>query len=229
MMMTFDSRFHAVGMLKAGITEKMVKDEPMLFSASVKFALEHGGPITRSFIHNMPDEYFEDQTATLDTRVHMLMPGWFPCIPGWHHDDVSRNTPTGQPNYDDPAYRTRHVLALVNADIAPTEFAYGPVIVPRPKEGETVYKVWDEAIERTRAPRPAYSLDEPPPPLTFEVHKVADRVLYEFDDTTFHRGTAAVAHGWRWFGRVTIGRKRVKPPEIRRQVQVYMPTINAGW
>lgn len=218
-MMTFDSRFRAVGMMPAGFTQKQIKDEPMLFSSSVEFAFQNGGPITASFLSNLPREFFFDETATIDTRVHMLMPGWYPCIPGWHHDDVSRNTPTGQPNYIEPAYRTRHVLGLVNADIAPTEFLEGPVQVSEPDESGVIYKAWDSEI-RQQIERGDHA---------FAVHKINDRVLYEFDDTTFHRGTAAVARGWRWFGRVTIGRTRQEAPEIRRQVQVYMSDINAGW
>lgn len=219
-------------MLKAGITQAMIKEEPMLFSSTVKFALANAGPITRSFLHNVPDEFFNDPTAIIDTRVHMLMPGWFPCIPGWHHDDVPRNTADGQPNYVDPPYQTRHVMGLVGADVAPTEFAYGPVVVEHPQPPTMVYKGWVQQIENVRTVRAAYPDPAAFPdiaPLTFEVHQAADRVLYEFDCNTFHRGVAAVKNGWRWFGRISIGRASKVAPEIRRQVQVYMPTINAGW
>lgn len=45
--------------------------------------------------HLMPDvapilDSCPVQTGTLDIKVHMLMPGQYPCIPGWHFDFVPR-------------------------------------------------------------------------------------------------------------------------------------------
>lgn len=34
-----------------------------------------------------------------DVKVHMLMPGQFPCIPGWHQDNVPRDK-NGKKDYD---------------------------------------------------------------------------------------------------------------------------------
>lgn len=218
--MRFKSTSRIVGALPA-YGQTVVKNEPMFFSASLEFALRHGGAITDAFVRALPAEFRSDPTAYLDSRVHMLMPGWYPCIPGWHHDDVPRNTADGQPNYVDPPYRARHVMVLVNGDIAPTEFLDGDVYVPTPLKGPAIYKQWDEAIEDQLAHIGVN--------LSYRRFAVSDRTLYEFDCDTFHRGTAAVANGWRWFGRVSIGRERRVPSEIRRQAQVYMPTINAGW
>lgn len=222
--MKFVSTIKPVGVLP-DFHQDIVKNEPMFFSADLSFAIDNGGPITRAFLEALPDDFRINDTAYIDSRVHMLMPGWFPCIPGWHHDDVPRNGPNGQPNYVDPPYRTRHVMALVNAGVAPTEFLEGTVTVPDPdyESASAIYKQWDDAIEdslkwRGNELRPGYDRT-----------RAQDRVMYEFDCDTFHRGTAAVTTGWRWFGRVSIGRQRNAPSEIRRQVQVYMPTINAGW
>ncbi len=217
MTLLFHSHSREVGRLPA-FDERQVKDEPMFFSADLTFAATHGGTITRAFVAALPEDFRKDPTAYLDSRVHMLMPGWYPCIPGWHHDDVPRNTADGQPNYIDPPYRTRHVMALVNGYIAPTEFLSGDVRVPEPKPGSAIYKQWDDSIALQIATAP-----------DFLVMKARDLTLIEFDCDTFHRGTPAVRNGWRWFGRVSIGRERQAPSEIRRQVQVYMPTINAGW
>lgn len=35
---------------------------------------------------------------TWDIKVHMLMPGQYPCIPGWHHDMVPRDE-SGRQDY----------------------------------------------------------------------------------------------------------------------------------
>ena len=215
--MIFNSKVKVVEHLDQFDSE-MVKNEPMFFSADLDFAYDNGGPITKNFIQRLPKEFFGDKYAYLDSRVHMLMEGWYPCIPGWHHDDVPRNTPDGQPNYVNPPYRTKHVMALVNADIAPTQFLIGNIQVPTPVSGSAIYKQWDDSIDSQLNKYNDYVV------MNAESNK-----LYEFDCDTFHRGTAAVKNGWRWFGRVSIGRKRTVPSEIRRQVQVYMPTINAGW
>ena len=55
---------------------------------------------------------------------------------------------------------------------------------------------------------------------------------------TWHRGTPAVANGWRFFIRASryynasgepIARRNPRTNELRRQVQVYMSAENAGW
>lgn len=194
--------------------EAAVKDEPMLFNCDVETAVRLGGPITHDFISQLAPAFRE--RAVIDTRVHMLMPGWYPCIPGWHHDDVPRYTRTGQPDYANPAYFSRHCMALVNSDICPTEFLLGEVTVPEPDMDRVVYKDWDDYLEgpgrdqgrRVSAP---------------------DRQLIYFDAASFHRGVTAKANGWRWFGRASIDTDRKPTNELRRQVQVYMGVVNAGW
>lgn len=188
-----------------------IKNEPMLFSCDADTARQNGGPITRAFLDRLHPEF---ANGIMDSRVHMLMPGWYPCIPGWHHDDVPRSTPTGQPNYIDPEYRSRHCLALVNGDIAPTEFLTGLISVPAPSIATAIYQKWDEYLERH--------------PMG-ERWSCPDRKLVYFNCDTFHRGVPAVRNGWRWFGRISIDTDRKPTNEIRAQVQVYMSAINAGW
>lgn len=77
---------------------EIVKNEPMLFSCDLDATRELGGPITRAWL----DAILTDASIgpyIIDTRVHMLMPGFWPCIPGWHHDDVPREREDGQPDY----------------------------------------------------------------------------------------------------------------------------------
>lgn len=81
-------------------TDNEVKNEPMLFSCDRDASIALGGPITKAFLDSLYPEFLNHPDFILDTRVHMLMPGWFPCIPGYHHDDVPRNNTNGQPNYD---------------------------------------------------------------------------------------------------------------------------------
>lgn len=211
-MLTFLSYIRQSSWMDA-YTEDQIKQEPMFFNCTTKFAAENGGPITKKFISLLAKEY---QEGILDSRVHMLMKGWYPCIPGWHHDDMPRNTADGQPNYKNPDYRAKHCLALVNSDIAPTQFLIGEIQVPEPEEGRVVYEQWNFHLMYENTNGGGKRVE------------AKDR-LYYFDCDTFHRGTAAVKNGWRWFGRVSIDTHRKPTNEIRRQVQIYMSAVNAGW
>ena len=201
--------------------EQTVKNEPMLFSCDLAHAYDLGGAITRAFLTALFGDTLPlwDNGYNIDTRVHMLMPGWWPCIPGWHHDDVPRSRGDGQPNYAAPEYKAKHCLALVNGDICPTEFAIGEVDMPH-VDG-VVYKEWHEIVEDKI--------------FTGELMRsaVPSNQLIMFDNHSFHQGTRCVKNGWRWFGRVSwdAGYEQGRPHfnEIRRQVNVYMEHPMEGW
>lgn len=129
-MIKFKSQIKLLGAMPS-FDENIVKNEPMFFNASPIFAYENGGPITKAFLELTG---MLDKPCVIDTRVHMLMKGWYPCIPGWHHDDVPRTTSTGQPNYKTPEYFAKHILGLVNGDICPTQFALGECEMPEVEE-----------------------------------------------------------------------------------------------
>lgn len=197
-------------------TQEDIKNEPMFFNCDLDFAFKHGGDITRDFIWNLPADWVV-KNPVLDSRVHMLMEGWYPCIPGWHHDDVPRSTPTGQPNYENPEYHAEHLLGLVNGDICPTTFLKGKVVVSEPDINGRIYQQWDADI---RARLEGYT--------TYE----AESGLYlQFDSNAFHTGAKAKASGWRWFARLSRNTDRQKKitNEIRRQAQVYLEIPEAGW
>jgi len=201
-----------------------VKNEPMFFNSDLEFAYEKGGPITRSFISSMPQDWLS-VPCVFDSRVHMLMSGWYPGIPGYHHDDVPRPPipvgqhflTAGQPDYDTPAYHSRHIMGLVNAHLAPTSFALGECELP--KVNGLIYRDWDTRIKQMLEENKLAQWEAP------------DRQLIEFDWQTFHSGTKAVGSGWRWFGRVSRDTDRVKTitNELRAQTQVYLEFPMEGW
>lgn len=222
----FNSQFCILNPFASDIKNSAIKDEPMFFNCDIQFAWEQGGPITRSFIDALPDDW-RGARAVFDSRVHMLMPGWYPAIPGYHHDDVPRPPiepgkhfiAAGQPDYDNPRYRSEHILGLVNAAVAPTHFAVGECVMPRVEEGGLIYRSWHTEIERLIA---AGEMKEAQTP---------DRTLVYFDCDSFHTGTQAVGNGWRWFGRISRNTDRANSitNEIRRQVQVYLEFPMEGW
>lgn len=210
---TVDSNLSRIGKMNEFTTDE-IKNEVMLFNCSGTWAYENGGPLTRNFLDNLGDDL---DKYVVDSRVHMLMPGWYPCIPGWHHDDVPRSLPNGQPNYIDPEYRSKHYIALVGAEVSPTRVAIGKTDLPLLTEN--VYANWNDIVEEKIEHG---ELKEK----VFE-----DRTIYLMDDQTLHTGQKAQKNGWRFFIRASFDTDRVDKVtnEIRRQVQVYLDAPMAGW
>lgn len=223
---TFDSQAHLVGGFAQDITNDAIKSEPMFFNCDLDFAMEYGGPITRDFIYSLPTDWRYDEVV-IDTRIHMLMPGWYPAIPGYHHDDVPRpDIPAGQhfltagqPDYDNPRYLSEHIIGLVNADVCPTHFATGRATFSEVPEGKTIYKHWHPEVLRHIEDGSLKQWEAP------------DRTLLQFNHATWHTGSKAVKNGWRWFGRVSRNTDRVKKitNEIRVNAQVYLEFPMEGW
>lgn len=223
---TFDSQAHLRNRFAGHIDNDQIKNEVMFFNSDLEFAFNLGGPITKSFINNLPREW-KANGCVIDTRVHMLMPGWYPAIPGYHHDDVPRaDIPAGQhfltagqPDYDNPRYRSEHIIGLVNADICPTHFATGVATFSEVPEGKTVYKHWHPEVLR--------NIENG----TLKQWECPDRTLLQFNHDTWHTGSKAVLNGWRWFGRVSRNTDRVKKitNEIRVNAQVYLEFPMEGW
>ena len=219
--MKIDSQFRVGEPLPnfVDFTNEVVKNEPMFFNCSWHYMMEHGGPISHAFGSALfqSNEIEHLSELVIDTRVHMLMPGWYPCIPGYHHDDVPRSRSDGQPNYVDPEYRSKHALALINGDICPTEFAVGEFELSEVPEGDIIYKRWHEEVVK--------QLDDG---VGARVSAPSNSLVY-FDDRSFHQGVPAVEGGWRWFGRASWNTNRVPTNEMRRQVQVYLENPMEGW
>jgi hypothetical protein len=212
-------------MNKFECSDEAVKKEPMFFNSDYQFAYENGGEITKSFLAALPDDW--KSNVVFDSRVHMLMPGWYPAIPGYHHDDVPRPEipvgqhfiTAGQPDYDNPRYKAEHIMGLVNAEICPTKFVIGECKMPSIPEGELIYRKWHEEVKQLIADNKVQVVDAP------------NKQLIYFDWQCFHTGDKAVTNGWRWFGRISRNTERVNKitNEIRTQVQVYLEFPMEGW
>lgn len=223
--MIFEQSWFYLGKAVDPVTAAEIEAEPMLFNASLDEALTHGGPITEQFVLRalVARAFLEGQRVSIDTRCHMLMRGWYPAIPGWHHDDVDRGA-SGQPDYDDAGTSPgrRMFSAVLDASDAPTgamtEF-FQPgqrVSVPWPvPEDLPVYRYWDAHIERE---------------VTATRCAVRSGEIVAFGQGDFHRAMPAKASGWRWFARLTVNQgPRSAPFKVRRQSQVYLPVTNQGW
>lgn len=216
--MIFQSDMQYRGSFFHEFPDAVVKNEPMFFNCDLEYAYKHGGDITRTYLDGLPEDWKLDDVV-LDSRVHMLMPGWFPCIPGWHHDDVPRTTATKQPNYTNPEYHSEHLMGLVNAQLAPTSLVFGQVEVTEPEYDKTVYQVWHPQVQAQVDAGKVMALS------------AQSGSYIQFDCNTFHTGTKAVGNGWRWFTRLSRNTHRTKfiTNEVRHQVQVYMEDPTQGW
>lgn len=210
--MRFDSRMKVVSFIPP-FSQDIIKAEKMFFSAERWFVEENCGLITREFLDNLSRDWDD---CIIDSRVHMLMPGWYPCIPGWHHDDVPREREDGQPNYRNPSYRSEHIACVIG-DASLTQFIDGPVDVDEVPIGKTIYREWDSQINHQIMVGEVFP------------KSISEGDMVAFDWQTFHRGMPATKSGWRLFIRASRFTNRKPTNEIRQQTQVYISPVNKGW
>lgn len=190
----------------------LLQAENQFFGADYDYALEFGGDITREFLKALPESWYTD--LILDSRCHMLMPGWYPAIPGWHLDDIPRDK-SGQPDLNDSRPPALHMAAIVDCGTGSlTEFCRPITELPRKvAAGSRLWGVHDQLINHENPPREA----------------VENLEVFPFTVGNYHRATPARHSGWRFFIRASVQSTRQHQNVIRTQTQVYMPAIGAGW
>lgn len=202
-----------------------VKNSVMLYSSSIDFAYDYGGTLTKMFLAKLLSfPYWNNikDKVVIDSRVHMLMNGFYPAIPGWHLDGVYRTEVSPgvfQPdieslNYRNPKHVTMFVDDCVNPQLASrTEFLAKPVEVGDYVDPLNVYKSFHNHIEKSvKGCMIPFSGD-----------------FVEFDSKTFHRATPSKSKDltWRFFIRASeYGTIR---DEIRQNTQTYILSEENGW
>lgn len=88
----FNSQFIELNSFALKIENEQIKKEPMFFNSDLDYAYKNGGDITKSFIDHLPNDW-KRGSVVFDSRVHMLMPGWYPAI-----QDVPKEVPDINPN-----------------------------------------------------------------------------------------------------------------------------------
>jgi hypothetical protein len=213
----FQSRYDVVAeMPHAEFQPAAIKAEPQFFSVNKHFAQDKGGNITKAFLRALPRDW-QREDLIIDSRVHMLMPGWYPCIPGWHVDDVPRTRPDGQPDHLSPHNRTEHIMAIVGQG-SHTIFGVGDFELEDVPIGKgTIYEIWHRDIEGLVARG------------IVKEERAEPGKLIQFNCDSFHRGAPAHGSGWRWFIRATRYSTREYLNETRTQTQVYLTAPFQGW
>lgn len=213
--MLINSQIHT-GPVMPYADQTAIKNEPMLHRATYDFAIANGGPLTKLFLQ-ATEEFWRNNDILIDSRVHFApFNGVYFCIPGFHHDDVPREREDGQPEYFNPSYKAEHVMCIWGIN-APTEFALGEAEFYIPELGDKIYKILSPIVNDmvTTGELRSYYLPE--------------RLITYFDWLTWHRGTPAIAKGFRFFIRATR-KSGLKPRnEIRMNANVYLPILEEGW
>ncbi|UJJ22092.1 hypothetical protein [Erwinia phage Virsaitis27] len=213
------------GQLVQGFTQNDIKNAPGLWNASVDVAMNFGGAITQAALASM-NLGMDYNHITVDVKTHLLQPGMFPAIPGWHTDGVPRggsmSPARGTPNIfkQEEGRSPRYHLMVLGCD-CPTMFVKNRNIelnVPCQPDG-SLYKRVSEQMARTRR--------------HLETYEVIPGIIYEWDWWELHTAQAARSAGWRYLIRVTES-DYLEPQKdlneiFRKQQQVFVTSDQFGW
>lgn len=226
-MITFNRTDPVLGRSIPTPSQDQIEEIPNIRQASVEDAIEHGGPVLAATLSAM-NLRGDRRHIIVDTKVHLLMPGWIPAIPGWHTDGVPRGAQMdpagkGEPNLaaqaDGRVTSPRYHL-LVTGEHCPTRFLSGPINLDIPLDvGADLYKVMTAQVgAAVAAGHPTFT--------------TPDSTVVEWDWWNVHTAQQASGRGWRLLVRVTETDHippRVDPRDfIRRQSMVFAP-LDFGW
>jgi len=212
-----------------------IKATPSLWNCDLDAAIRYGGSLTRAVLESLT-LVGDRKYVTVDTKIHMLMPGMIPAIPGWHTDGVPRQydgTPHGgspkihrQEELDAEGLAPRYHL-LITGDFCSTEFMDVPwewsansdprnssFYAAMTREVNIFIPQYAEAHHK----KPTWSLP--------------GYQWVRWDWWNIHQAVRSTDFGWRFLIRVT--ESDFLPPQtdprefIRVQNQVYLPS-EYGW
>lgn len=196
-----------------------VKNTPGLFNASLEDALVYGGDLTRAALSAMKLRG-DRKYILVDVKVHMLMPGMYPAIPGWHTDGVPRVD--GKPDiFKQNRQRSPLFHLLVTGEGCLTDFASGPIELEVPDQPDS--KLYEMVSEQMFAYTDSGDV---------MVERIPSCEVVEWDWWALHTAVPATKREWRYLIRVT--ETDYRPPKtdlrdvLKRQEQVYVPEA-FGW
>lgn len=205
-----------------------IKNTFGLWNASIDDAVRYGGEITRLAIKAM-NLRFDRKNIVVDSKIHMLIPGMSPAIPGWHTDGAPRDNAknpqgTGLPDTfaQENDLRPNRYHLLVTGVGCLTSFIdvlnFEVPIPPTPTYD--VYEIMSAYVHDAVKKNPAIT------------KQVPSATVVEFDWWNIHSGVIATSKEWRFLIRVCES-DYYEPQKdlrevIRMQSQVYAPH-NFGW
>ncbi len=197
-----------------------------LWNASYDDAIRYGGAITREALQAM-DIRHDRKNVIVDTKIHMLMKGMCPAIPGVHQDGSPRDAnkhPNGKgpPNIfaqeGDDRFNRYHLLVTGSGCL--TKFVKRPIDIPISNEPSyDVYNVISRFVNEAAKTEDIFT-------------SVPSCTAVQFDWWDLHTGVVASKNEWRYLIRVCES-DYYEPQKdlrevIRMQTQVYAP-IDFSW
>ncbi|ANA86232.1 hypothetical protein SEA_LOZINAK_75 [Gordonia phage Lozinak] len=206
------------------ISDDQIEGTPNLRRASLSDAILFGGPAVRDLLERAPI-VGDREYVFVDTKVSMLMPGWYPAIPGWHTDGVPRGDNGHPSDYGHPSLpkqltqRSPRFHTIIAGNPCLTEFLKGDYELEIEHDQDNVlYSEMTNKVEEL-AGRRTRTLMAPKP-----------QVWASWDWWQIHRAGEANRRGWRLLIRITES-DLVRPATrdfIRTQNQVYVP-LDSSW
>lgn len=208
-------------------SQELIKNTLSLHNASLEDALKYGGELTRAAIGAM-DLTMGKKYVVVDTKVHMLIPGMCPAIPGWHTDGVPRGVELDPTVKELPNIHAQEVMdspifhLLVTGESCLTSFIKErnfELEVPQIPDSK-LYKMVSKQLNAKVSSGELTSYEAPS----------CTSIMWDWWEV--HTGIAAKHHEWRFLIRVT--ESNIQKPKtdlrdiIRTQQQGYMP-IEFGW
>ena len=198
--------------------------EKSMYSATPDFAREHGGPITRELLDQIPDWYYEaaknlNMYPNIDVRVHDLnlegIPAGhdlYPAVPGVHADGEFRETYFSQPDLSRIPV-SFHIVSTVSTNregISNTRFINTPIQMNVDEELSDS-KLW-AAVHRFVEGLESYEFTD-----------MNDGGLVMFDARTLHKAMPAKKSGTRLFFRMSMWHKpNLGDGQLSKQEQLYL-------
>ncbi len=234
--MLFNRNAVKVGRTMEAPTTQMIQNTLGLVNASVEDAIRYGGEVTRAALSAI-DLKNNRSNVIVDVKVHMLMAGMCPAIPGWHTDGVPRND-KGDPQGDrgpmlqlqeeiDAAGRAPHYHLIVTGEHCPTTFFTLPNFdwPDAEKPGQNLYKEMTKYVNSILKDKNQHWLHQ-------YVKDTQPGQVLSWDWWNIHTGILARTSGWRYLIRVTetdfITPGTDLRKVIRTQQQVYTQQ-EFGW
>lgn len=208
-------------------SQELVKNTLGLHNASLDDALKYGGELTRAALGAM-NLTMSKKYIVVDTKIHMLLPGMCPAIPGWHTDGVPRGNSLDPTAKDKPNIHAQEDMdspifhLLVTGESCLTHFI---------KDRDVELSVPDQPSTKLYQDISS-QVDDLVQSKQVESYVAPSCVPITWDWWELHTGVPATKHEWRFLIRVTetdIQKPKTDLREIiRTQQQGYMP-LNFGW
>lgn len=223
---TFNRNLPKVGGSIEEPSQELIETSLNLRQVSLEDAVRYGGPITREALGAVK-LHGDRKYVVVDTKVHLLMPGWIPAIPGWHTDGVPRGEDMNPGGKGKPNMKAQ-VDGLVSAPryhILVTG-THCPTLFMNEQKDFDVNLELDSGLYADLT-RQITGLNK-----NFETFATPPSTVVEWDWWNLHTAQQATGRGWRYLIRVAETDHivpRTNPADfIRTQNQVYSPP-DFGW